>query len=116
MIKIIFPQCLINMGLQFFVGFFIINKYGKMIFICCVHFLQISMCCQRGVPIWFTWGPHMVYMGSPYVFYMYMIKCGWIGYLRWLMCYSKAFEFWSISCITERIERIINSQTKMCKK
>ena len=57
MIKIIFPQCLINMGLQFFVGIFIINKYGKMIFICCVHFLQISMCCQRGVPIWFTWGP-----------------------------------------------------------
>ena len=26
-----------------------------------------------------TWGPHMVYMGSPYTFYIYMIKCGWLG-------------------------------------
>ena len=21
----------------------------------------------------------MVYMGSPYIFYIYMIKCGWLG-------------------------------------
>ena len=26
-----------------------------------------------------TWDPPMVYMGSPYVFYIYMIKCGWLG-------------------------------------
>ena len=26
-----------------------------------------------------TWGRHMVYMGSPYIFYIYMIKCGWLG-------------------------------------
>ena len=26
-----------------------------------------------------TWGPHMVYMGSPYIFYIYMIKYGWLG-------------------------------------
>ena len=32
------------MGYQFFDGFFLINKYGKIIFILCVHFLQISMC------------------------------------------------------------------------
>ena len=23
-----------------------------------------------------TKGPHMVYMGSPHIFYIYMIKCG----------------------------------------
>ena len=27
-----------------------------------------------------TWGPHVVYMGSPYIFYIYMIKCGWLGH------------------------------------
>ena len=27
-----------------------------------------------------TWGPNMVYMGSPYIFYNYMIKCDWLGY------------------------------------
>ena len=27
-----------------------------------------------------TWCPHMVYMGCPYIFYIYMIKCGWLGY------------------------------------
>ena len=26
-----------------------------------------------------TWGPHMVYMGTPYIFDMYMIRCGWLG-------------------------------------
>ena len=26
-----------------------------------------------------TWGPHMVYMGTPYIFYIYMIRCGWLG-------------------------------------
>ena len=28
-----------------------------------------------------TWGLHMVYMGSPYIFYIYMIRCGWLGWL-----------------------------------
>ena len=28
-----------------------------------------------------TWCPHMVYMGCPYIFYIYMIKCGWLGNL-----------------------------------
>ena len=32
-----------------------------------------------------TWGPHMVYMGSPYMFYIYIIKCGWLQYV--LQCY-----------------------------
>ena len=27
-----------------------------------------------------TWGPHMVYMGTPYIFDIYMIRCGWLGY------------------------------------
>ena len=31
-----------------------------------------------------TWGPHMVYMGSPYIFYIYKIKCGWLGNYRYL--------------------------------
>ena len=26
-----------------------------------------------------TRGPHMVYMGTPYIFYIYMITCGWLG-------------------------------------
>ena len=26
-----------------------------------------------------TRGPHMVYMGTPYIFYIYMIRCGWLG-------------------------------------
>ena len=28
-----------------------------------------------------TWGPHMVYMGTPYIFDIYMIRCGWLGRL-----------------------------------
>ena len=28
-----------------------------------------------------TWGPHMVYMGTPYIFDIYMIRCGWLGIL-----------------------------------
>ena len=27
-----------------------------------------------------TWGPHMVYMWIPYIFDIYMIRCGWLGY------------------------------------
>ena len=26
-----------------------------------------------------TWGPHMVYKGTPYIFHIYMIRCGWLG-------------------------------------
>ena len=26
--------------------------------------------------------PHMVYMGSPYIFYIYMITCGWLGCIK----------------------------------
>ena len=26
-----------------------------------------------------TWGPHMVYMGTPYIFDIYMNRCGWLG-------------------------------------
>ena len=26
-----------------------------------------------------TWGAHMVYMGTPYIFDIYMIRCGWLG-------------------------------------
>ena len=30
-----------------------------------------------------TWSPHMVRPGSPYIFYIYMIKCGWLGRYNW---------------------------------
>ena len=26
-----------------------------------------------------TWGPHMVYMGTAYIFDIYVIRCGWLG-------------------------------------
>ena len=26
-----------------------------------------------------TWVPHMVYMGTPYIFHIYMIRRGWLG-------------------------------------
>ena len=26
-----------------------------------------------------TWGPHMVYKGTPYIFHIYLIRCGWLG-------------------------------------
>ena len=29
-----------------------------------------------------TWGPHMVYMGTKYIFDIYMIRCGWLGPVR----------------------------------
>ena len=28
-----------------------------------------------------TWGPHMVYMRTPYIFDIYMIRCGWLGWI-----------------------------------
>ena len=28
-----------------------------------------------------TWGPHMVDMGTPYLFDIYVIRCGWLGQL-----------------------------------
>ena len=53
--------------------FFMINKYGKVIFILNVHFLQISICYKRGVPIRFT-------MGAPYIINIYMIHVlAWLG-------------------------------------
>ena len=26
-----------------------------------------------------TWGSHMIYLGTPYIFDIYMIRCGWLG-------------------------------------
>ena len=60
------------MGYQYFHGFFIINKYGKMISILCTLFANLYVLLMRG--------PHMVYMGSPYIFYIYMIVCGWFNF------------------------------------
>ena len=60
------------MGYQYFHGFFIINKYGKIIFIQNVHFLQIY--------VLLTTGPNMVYHGdSIYISYLYdqMWLVGW---------------------------------------
>ena len=32
-----------------------------------------------GSPYGLPRGPHMVYHGAPYIFLIYMIKCGWLG-------------------------------------
>ena len=32
----------------------------------------------------------MVYMGSPYIFYMYMIKCGWLGNRTQILVVSRS--------------------------
>ena len=32
------------------------------------------------------WGPHMVYMRTPYIFDIYLITCGWLGYNWWAAC------------------------------
>ena len=44
-----------------------------------------------------TWGAYMVSMGTPYIFYIDMIKCGWLGtfefidgvYLLIASCHNK---------------------------
>ena len=36
-----------------------------------------------------TWGPHMVYMGTPYIFDIYMIGCGWLGRTNFVSIYIK---------------------------
>ena len=39
-----------------------------------------------------TYGTHKVYMGSPCIFYIYMIKCGWLGpHRQHFACYSPLF-------------------------
>ena len=35
-----------------------------------------------------TWGPHMVYTGTPYIFDIYMIRCGWLG-----GCYAATLSY-----------------------
>ena len=37
----------------------------------CTHFANLY--------VLLTWGPHMVYMETPYIFDIYMIRCGWLG-------------------------------------
>ena len=55
-----------------FSSYFFVNKYGKVIFISSVHFLQISISFKREVPIRFN-------MGSSYLFNIYMINMvGWV--------------------------------------
>ena len=48
-----------------------------------------------------TWGPHMVYMGTPYIFYIYMIRCGWLGQNK--TCELKPAGI-CVTCITSVIE------------
>ena len=38
-----------------------------------------------------TLGPHMVYMGTPYIFDIYMIRCGWL---------ERAVALVSVSAVT----------------
>ena len=49
-----------------------------------------------------TWRPHLVYMGAPYIFHIYMIRCGWFGRL-W--CSSNI----GIKCHCENIHSSIDS-------
>ena len=60
------------MGYQYFHGFFIINTSRKNdIYLMCTLFANLY--------VLLTWGPHMVYIGTPYIFDIYMIRCGWLG-------------------------------------
>ena len=50
------------------------------------------------------WGPHMVYMGSPYIFYIYMIKCGWLGYVQPMYCLCTAYAHLMYSLCTAYVK------------
>ena len=61
-------------GLPVF-SWFLYNKYiwKNDIYLMCALFANLY--------VLLTWGPHMVYMGTPYIFDIYMIRCGWLGSL-----------------------------------
>ena len=65
-------------GLPIF-SWFLYNKYTKKndIYLMCTLFANLY--------VLLMWGPHMVYMGTPYIFDIYMIRCGWLG---GLYCYN----------------------------
>ena len=42
-----------------------------------------------------TCGPHMVYMGTPYIFDIYMIGCRWLGY--WYVSNKPCISYWYLS-------------------
>ena len=56
-----------------------------------------------------TWGPHMVYMGTPYIFDIYMIRYGWLGSrplhqcvmcrISMLLHMNPAGHFINVSCV-----------------
>ena len=60
------------MGLPIF-SWFLYNKYiwKNDIYLMCTLFANHYAL--------LTWGPHMVYMGTPYIFDIYMIRCGLLG-------------------------------------
>ena len=60
------------MGYQYFHGFFMINKHKKR------YLFNVYTFC-KSLYVLLTWGPHMVYKRTPYIFYIYMIRCGWLG-------------------------------------
>ena len=66
-------------GLPIF-SWFLYNKYiwKNYIYLMCTLFANLY--------VLLTWGPHMVYMETPYIFDIYMIRCGWLGYpvISWL--------------------------------
>ena len=62
------------------------NKYGLPIFSWFIYNRHIwkndiYLMCTLFVNLYvlLTWGPHMVYMGTPYIFDIYIIRCGWLG-------------------------------------
>ena len=53
-----------------------------------------------------TRGPHMVYMGTPYIFYIYMITCGWLGcYYTCVSSYLPNFCKVTIPCLLKSSQR-----------
>ena len=39
------------------------------------------------------WGPHMVYMGTPYIFDIYLIRCGWLGWCAFSLTSDEIYTY-----------------------
>ena len=75
-----------------------------------------------------TRGSHMVYMGTPFLFYIYMITCGWLGCHDFLLSFlhsycnvQQNYGFLQLYNYRKRVKRFclqkwcpINSETGWC--
>lgn len=87
-------QCLINVCYRYFHAFYIFKKYGKEIFIKCVHYWQISIPYTPEVLIRFA-------MGTPYIFDIDMMKSGCLG------MYLSVKTFMSASLYRILLQRVV---------